>query len=556
MVGRLRFDSSARHGIALVGIVFAAYLNIATDFSTIIQAADYAGSIPNDVPYVNAVQFATILAIYLVSFSLLATTAMRRAIALTTVPLVLLGWAFLGIERGDGVLPLGAEPVWSVLLDQGFITVLVAVGGWLIVRGLHPLSWLALLTALIPPLVALPLDATTVDSTAYTLIIQGVVLVSGAAGVLIALGINRALGRRSVDLEEDRSAGTRSTRYGIALGLVIFATYLNIATDFTGYLQSTAIASSSSVSVLGLLQFLLILGLYVTALVIMPVSSARRLTAVTLVSVILLLWATLGIERSVGNITAPVVLWFFLLNQGFITLLVSLGGWLIVRGRHPLSFVVLGLAVVPPIVSRALDDSAVTSGAYTLVLEGVIVLGGLAGGGLAWAIDALLRRRSRVTAAEPAPHALRSRRSFAEGARPRGITVVAVIVWVGGAAQILTGAFSLAGQGLSGEDQRTGALVSALVTMVMGVARVLIGVGLLRGNRAVRVVVTFFVAISLLAAALAVVAAIAAGDPPLAAISVGAAALDVATLVLLWFGSARVYFRHGSGRAAPRPVSS
>jgi hypothetical protein len=555
MVARLRFASPARHGVALVGIVFAAYLNIATDFSTIIQAADYAGSIPNDVPFVNAVQFGTILAIYLVSFALLATTTMRRAVALTVVPLVLLGWAFLGVERGDGVLPLGGEPVWFVLLDQGFITVLVAVGGWLIVRGLHPLSWAALLVALIPPLAASLMDATAVDATTFTLLIQAAVLVAAVGGVLLARTIDRA--RRKdpgVDPGTLRDAASvRSTRYGIALGAVMFATYLNIATDFTGYLQSTTIASSAGVSLLGLLQFLLILGLYVSAMVIMPVSSDRRLGAVTLVCVVLLLWAALGIERSVGNIVQPVALWSFLLNQGFVTLVVSLGGWLIVRGRHPLSFIVLVLAIVPPLVSRALNDSAVTSGAYTLVLEAVIVLGGLVGGGLAWAIDAFLRRRGRAVAGEQEPVVVTPRR-IPERERPRGVTIVAIIVWVGGAAQILSGMFELAGQGLSGEDQRTGALISAIITLLIGVATVLIGVGLLRGNRAARVVVTVFVAISLLDAVLAVVSAVASGDVPSAAISVVATALDVAALVLLWSGSAPRYFSRAPRPPALRPA--
>src|SRR6187402_1402303 len=122
MAERLRFDRHARHAVALVGIVVAAYLNVATDFSTFIQAADYAGSIPNDVPLVNEVQFATILVVYLVSFALVSTTPLRRAVALTMVPLLLLGWAFLSVENGIGVLPLGDAAVWSVLLDQGFIT--------------------------------------------------------------------------------------------------------------------------------------------------------------------------------------------------------------------------------------------------------------------------------------------------------------------------------------------------------------------------------------------------------------------------------------------------
>src|SRR6185312_1388578 len=138
MAAPLRFDRSARHGAALVGIVFAAYLTIASDFSTLVQAANYAGTIPNDVPLVEFVQFLTLLAVWLVSLALVATTPMRRAVTLTLVPLVLLGWAFLGIEQSSGVLPLGDATLWAVLLDQGFVTLIVGLGGWLIARGLHP----------------------------------------------------------------------------------------------------------------------------------------------------------------------------------------------------------------------------------------------------------------------------------------------------------------------------------------------------------------------------------------------------------------------------------
>lgn len=100
----------------------------------------------------------------------------------------------------------------------------------------------------------------------------------------------------------------------------------------------------------------------------------------------------MGIERGVGNIVDPVEFWTFVTGQGFIALVVGLGGWLIVRERHPLAFVVLLVAVVPPIVSRMIVDASWTSGSYTLVLEG----GDRARIGGAWLaafIDRWARRR-------------------------------------------------------------------------------------------------------------------------------------------------------------------
>jgi hypothetical protein len=543
MAAAQRFDRRALQGAALVGVVFGAYLTIATDFSAVIQAAGYAGSIPSDVPLVNEVQFATILAVFLFSFAVLAVTPMRRAIALTSVPLVLLGWAFLGVERGNGVLPLGDATVWSVLLNQGFITLVLALGGWLIARGWHPLSWLVLLVALVPPLVGALLDAAKMDATAYTLVIQAVVIVAGAVGAVGGLAIDRARRATHVDAIALRES---DVRYGLGVGLTVMATYLTIATDFSGYLQQTSFAGSASVSLLGMLQFLLILLLFVAAMAVMPVSADRRLAAITYVSVLLLLWATFGIERSVGNIRDPVALWFFLLDQGFVTMLVALGGWLIVRGRHPLSAVVLVLAIVPPIVARTLVDASVTSGAYTLVIEGIVVLGSVAGAMLAWLIDATARGRVREwfehrrTRERPVAVTRAARGALT---RPRAVTTVAIVVWIGGALQVLGGVQSFADQSAAGEAQRSTDLVSALITVAIGVVTIVVGVQLLRASRVARVIVTIFVALQLLVAAVLLAVTVVAGDPVAAVIAGVATGLDVVAIVMLWAGSAASFFR-------------
>ncbi|MBN9191996.1 hypothetical protein [Microbacterium sp.] len=551
----LRFDHRARDAAAVVGILFAAYLNIATDFSAIIQAANYAGSIPNDVPLVNAVQFSIILGVYLASFSLVATTPLRRAIALTVVPLTLLAWALLGVERGSGTLPLGDAAVWDYLLDQGFITLAVALGGWLIARGLHPLSWLALLVALAPPLAGGGLTAAQVDSTAYTIAIQGVVVVAGAVGIAAARGIDRALRPSAPRLL--RFADPFS-RYGLALAGVVFATYANISTDFTGYLDQTHFAGNSSVSVLGVLQFLLILALYVVSFAIMPTSSGRRLGAVTLTSVVLLLWTTFGIERSVGNIGPPVQLWFFLLNQGFVTLVAALGGWLIARGRHPLALVVLVLAVIPPLVAQRLIEVSVATGIYALAMDGVVVVLAIAGGLLGWGIDTAVRRargRAPVLVTDVGDVAtiadvMDAEASAVRRRRPVGVTVVAVVVWAGGVLQILIGVASLVGPELRGEDQRRAALIAALVVLAIGVTTILVAVGLLSGNRVARVVVTISVSFSALVATLLIVVTVVAGDAG-AAVAFGVVlAADAAALVTLWVGRAASWFH----RPAPRAV--
>lgn len=531
----LRFDRDARHAAALVGVGFAAFLSISSDFSEVVQAVNYAQPLPDDVPLLEFVQFATLLAFYLISFALIATTPVRRAVTLTVVPLLLLGWAFLGIERSSGVLPLGDSRIWGVLLDQGFVTVAVALAGWLIARRMHPATWPILLLAVLPPLARVGLTAAQADSVSLALALQAVTLLSVLVGAAIAVRLDRAIRRTPPPVTL-----RRSTRYGIAVGAIVVATYLGVASDFTAYVQSERYATGASAALLGVVQLLLVLGMYLVAFLVMPVGSDRRLAAVTVACVVLLLWATLGIERGAGNIGPPAAFWSFVLNQGFVTLLVTLGGWLLVRGRHPAAFVVVALAVVPPLVARALADSAVPSGAYALILDAVTSLGAAVGALAAWGVDAVIRRirlgGSTATEAARAPRAVRTR------VRPRTVTIVAVLVWLSGSIQILTGMLDLAGEGVAGEERRTIALIGAVLSILIGVGTVVVGAALLEGRRAARVILTVFVSISAAGSLIGVVAAAVGGHPEEAVGSALTAAVDAVPLILVWTGGGRRYF--------------
>ncbi|MEZ3161960.1 hypothetical protein AB1K54_15705 [Microbacterium sp. BWT-B31] len=67
MAPELRFDRSARCGASIVGMLFATYLAIATGFSAVVQSAVYAGTIRNDTPLVNIVQFVVIVGVMVTS---------------------------------------------------------------------------------------------------------------------------------------------------------------------------------------------------------------------------------------------------------------------------------------------------------------------------------------------------------------------------------------------------------------------------------------------------------------------------------------------------------
>lgn len=195
MAPRLRFDRRARYGAAIVGMLATTYLASATDFSAIVQSESYAGTIRNDTPLVNIVQFLLIVGGMVASLALLPTPGMRRVGGITLVCVALFLWATFGLERGVGNIH-EPDALWAFVLDQGFVTLLAAVGGWVIARGRHPLSWIVVIVAIIPPIVGPMLVEANFTSGGYALVIQGIVVLGGLGAVWAAAGIDRLLERR------------------------------------------------------------------------------------------------------------------------------------------------------------------------------------------------------------------------------------------------------------------------------------------------------------------------------------------------------------------------
>ncbi|MCT9819404.1 hypothetical protein N3K63_03785 [Microbacterium sp. W1N] len=186
----------------------------------------------------------------------------------------------------------------------------------------------------------------------------------------------------------------RSARYGAAVVAMLFATYLVTATDFSAIVQSETYAGTirNDAPLVNLVQFVIILGAMVTALWLLPTSGTRRLAGVTLVCVVLFLWAALGLERGDGTLTQPPALWDFVLNQGFVALLASVGGWVIARGRHPLTWLVVAVAALPPLIAPILIQANFSSGGYALVMQGTVIVAGLAAVWGAALLDSVLVR--------------------------------------------------------------------------------------------------------------------------------------------------------------------
>lgn len=189
----------------------------------------------------------------------------------------------------------------------------------------------------------------------------------------------------------------RTARYGAAIVCMIFGVYLGTATDFSAIVQSATYAGTihTDVPLLNVVQFILVLAAMLTAVVLLPTSGWRRLAAFTLVCVVLFLWATFGLQRGAGNLIHPVAFWRFVLDQGFIMLVAAIGGWVIARGRHPLSWIVVILAVIPAILTPIMMDNSFPTGALALVSQAAVAVGGLGAVWLAVWLDRMWARREK-----------------------------------------------------------------------------------------------------------------------------------------------------------------
>ncbi len=187
----------------------------------------------------------------------------------------------------------------------------------------------------------------------------------------------------------------RTARYGAALVCMLAGAYLAVATDFSAIVQSEVYAGTirTDAPIVNVVQFVLVLGAMLTAIVLLPTSGWRRLGAFTLVSVVLLMWVTFGLQHAAGNLVHPVTFWRFILDQGSVALLASVGGWLIARGRHPLSWSVVVLAVIPALITPLLVENSFPSGAIALISQATVAIVGLGAVWLAVVIDKAMGRR-------------------------------------------------------------------------------------------------------------------------------------------------------------------
>ncbi|WP_156401952.1 hypothetical protein [Agromyces sp. Soil535] len=127
-------------------------------------------------------------------------------------------------------------------------------------------------------------------------------------------------------------------------------------------------------------------------------------------------------------------------------------------------------------------------------------------------------------------------------ARPGGVTLVAVLTWISGLLDIISGTVLLFQTSVDATVEQFGGasqlIASALLTILIGVVVIVVAVGLLRGNNASRIVITIFQMLSIIGSVFLAIA-----YPAGAIGEYFSIALAAIVLILLWTRGASAYFR-------------
>ena len=126
--------------------------------------------------------------------------------------------------------------------------------------------------------------------------------------------------------------------------------------------------------------------------------------------------------------------------------------------------------------------------------------------------------------------------------RPGGVTLVAVLTWISGLLDVISGSVLLFQTSVDATVEQFGGasqlIASALLTILIGVVVIVVAIGLLRGNNASRVVITIFQILSIVGSVFLAIAYPAGAIAEYFSIAVAAI-----VLILLWTGRASSFFR-------------
>ena len=125
--------------------------------------------------------------------------------------------------------------------------------------------------------------------------------------------------------------------------------------------------------------------------------------------------------------------------------------------------------------------------------------------------------------------------------RPGSVTLVAVLAWISGALDVFSGTLLLFQTSVNATVDQFGGpsqlIASALLTILIGVVVIVVGVGLLRGNSASRIVITIFEMLSIIGSVFLAIA-----YPAGAIGEYFSIAFSAIVLLLLWTRRASAFF--------------
>jgi hypothetical protein len=202
----------------------------------------------------------------------------------------------------------------------------------------------------------------------------------------------RPLPPAATEARSSRADAVRGGRYGAALVATLLGGYLMATQGIGQFVQATAFgAAPPELAALLLSRFLFGVVVLVAGFLIAPTVLWRRLTAAGIAILLTALSSVLFAGRLTGDVRLPMESAIFL-HPAFVATLAATAGWLLVRDRHPLTFLLLLLTVVVGVVPQQFALQGLPGAASELT---VVPLAAVVGVGIAWAAAGISRALQR-----------------------------------------------------------------------------------------------------------------------------------------------------------------
>jgi len=188
---------------------------------------------------------------------------------------------------------------------------------------------------------------------------------------------------------------TYDGRYGAALVSVVLGGYLLLTANVSQLVLAIGGVGAYPAEqfVLFLTQYLIAVAVLLFGLAVAPATSGRRVIAIVVVLMLLVVWTMIVAARVTGATGPLPFATGFVVATSFIVPLVTATGWLIVRERPAISYLLLLLTLIGGALPFFLTLNAVPSTvSYLVALPLTVVLGA----GIAWLARAIAVATQRM----------------------------------------------------------------------------------------------------------------------------------------------------------------